>query len=214
MTQPHAIFLMGPTASGKTDLAVRLAQDYPIDIISVDSSMVYRGLDIGTAKPSAAELALAPHRLIDIRDPAQAYSAAEFREDALKEMAEISARGRIPLLVGGTMLYFKVLRDGLADLPQANEQVRNQIILQAQNEGWAAIHQQFAQVDPVTAIRLKPTDSQRLQRALEVYLVTGTPLSVWHQQQQKQSLPYQIHQFALLPQDRSVLHDRIENVLI
>ena len=210
MTQPHAVFLMGPTASGKTDLAVRLAQDYPIDIVSVDSSMVYRGLDIGTAKPGAAELALAPHRLIDIRDPAQAYSAAEFREDALKEMAEITARGRIPLLVGGTMLYFKVLRDGLADLPQANEQVRSQIILQAQNEGWAAIHQQLAQVDPVTATRLKPTDSQRLQRALEVYLVTGTPLSVWHQQQQKQNLPYQIHQFALLPQDRRILHHRIE----
>ena len=144
MTQPHAVFLMGPTASGKTDLAVRLAQDYPIDIVSVDSSMLYRRLDIGTAKPGAAELALAPHRLIDIRDPAQAYSAAEFREDALKEMAEITARGRIPLLVGGTMLYFKVLRDGLADLPQANEQVRSQIILQAQNEGWAAIHQQLA----------------------------------------------------------------------
>ena len=125
-------------------------------------------------------------------------------------MAEITARGRIPLLVGGTMLYFKVLRDGLADLPQANEQVRSQIILQAQNEGWAAIHQQLAQVDPVTATRLKPTDSQRLQRALEVFLVTGIPLSVWHQQQQKQNLPYQIHQFALLPQDRSVLHERIE----
>ena len=210
MTQPHAIFLMGPTASGKTDLAIRLAQNYPIDIISVDSSMVYHGLDIGTAKPSAAELALAPHRLIDIRDPAQAYSAAEFREDALKEMSEISARGRIPLLVGGTMLYFKVLRDGLADLPQANEHIRNKIILQAQAEGWAAIHQQLALVDSITAARLKPTDSQRLQRALEVYLVTGTPLSVWHEQQQKQSLPYHLHQFALLPQDRNILHERIE----
>lgn len=210
MSQTNAIFLMGPTASGKTDLASRLVQEFPVDIISVDSSMVYRGLDIGTAKPSAAELAVAPHRLIDIRDPAQAYSAAEFREDALKEMAEITARGRIPLLVGGTMLYFKILKEGLADLPQANEPIRQQIMAQAQAEGWAAIHQQLTQVDPITATRLKPTDSQRLQRALEVYLVTGIPLSVWHQQQQKQALPYHLHQFALLPNDRSVLHQRIE----
>lgn len=210
MSQANAIFLMGPTASGKTDLASRLVQEFPVDIISVDSSMVYRGLDIGTAKPSAAELAVAPHRLIDIRDPAQAYSAAEFREDALKEMAEITARGRIPLLVGGTMLYFKILKEGLADLPQANEPIRQQIMVQAQAEGWAAIHQQLTQVDPITAARLKPTDSQRLQRALEVYLVTGTPLSVWHQQQQKQALPYHLHQFAILPQDRTILHQRIE----
>ena len=210
MSLPNAIFLMGPTASGKTDLAIRLVQHYPVDIISVDSSMVYRGLDIGTAKPSAAELASAPHRLIDIKDPAQAYSAAEFREDALKEMAEISARGRIPLLVGGTMLYFKILRDGIADLPQANEAIRQQIIEQAQQEGWAVIHQQLARVDAVTAARLKPTDSQRLQRALEVYLATGIPLSVWHEQQQAQALPYRIHQFGLLPQDRSILHQRIE----
>ena len=210
MSLPNAIFLMGPTASGKTDLAIRLVQHYPVDIISVDSSMVYRGLDIGTAKPSAAELASAPHRLIDIKDPAQAYSAAEFREDALKEMAEISARGRIPLLVGGTMLYFKILRDGIADLPQANEAIRQQIVEQAQQEGWAVIHQQLARVDAVTAARLKPTDSQRLQRALEVYLATGIPLSVWHEQQQAQALPYCIHQFGLLPQDRSILHQRIE----
>lgn len=210
MSLPNAIFLMGPTASGKTDLAIRLVQHYPVDIISVDSSMVYRGLDIGTAKPSASELALAPHRLIDIKDPAQTYSAAEFREDALREMAEISARGRIPLLVGGTMLYFKILRDGIADLPQANEAIRQQIIEQAQQKGWAAIHQQLAGVDAVTAARLKPTDSQRLQRALEVYLATGIPLSVWHEQQQAQALPYCIHQFGLLPQDRSILHQRIE----
>ncbi len=163
-SMPSAIFLMGPTASGKTDLAVRLAQNYPIDIISVDSSMVYCGLDIGTAKPSAVELALAPHRLIDIRDPAQAYSAAEFREDALKEMAKISARGRIPLLVGGTMLYFKVLKDGLADLPQANEHIRHQIILQAQQQGWAAIHQQLSLVDPITAARLKPAHPRLVSR--------------------------------------------------
>lgn len=209
-SQATAIFLMGPTASGKTNLAIHLAQHYPVDIISVDSSMVYCGMDIGTAKPTAAELALAPHRLIDIRDPNQPYSAADFREDALREMAEISARGRIPLLVGGTMLYFKVLKEGLADLPQANATIRAQILAQAQAEGWAAIHQQLAQVDAVTAARLKTTDSQRLQRALEVYYVTGVPLSVWHAQQQKQSIPYNIQQVALLPKARDVLHQRIE----
>lgn len=152
---PPAIFLMGPTASGKTDLAIKLAQHYPIDIISVDSSMVYRGLDIGTAKPSAEELAVAPHRLIDIRDPAQPYSAADFRHDALAEMAEISAKGRIPLLVGGTMLYFKVLKDGLANLPPADESVRANIFNQAQISGWPAIHQQLAEVDPHHRCTLK-----------------------------------------------------------
>jgi tRNA dimethylallyltransferase len=207
---PPAIFLMGPTASGKTDVAIRLAQEYPIDIISVDSSMVYRGLDIGTAKPSAAELALAPHRLIDIRDPAQPYSAADFRVDALREMAEITSKGRIPLLVGGTMLYFKVLKEGLANLPEANEVVRAEILLEAQTHGWPYIHQKLATIDPVTAARLTPNDSQRLQRALEVYYLTGTPLSVLHQAQEILTLPYRLLEIALLPKERSVLHERIE----
>ena len=207
---PPAIFLMGPTASGKTDVAIRLAQEYPIDIISVDSSMVYRGLDIGTAKPTAEELALAPHRLIDIRDPAQPYSAADFRIDALKEMAEITSRGRIPLLVGGTMLYFKVLKEGLANLPEANDVVRAEILLEAQTHGWPYIHQKLATIDPVTAARLTPNDSQRLQRALEVYYLTGTPLSVLHQAQEIQTLPYRLLEIALLPKERSVLHERIE----
>ena len=207
---PPAIFLMGPTASGKTDVAIRLAQEYPIDIISVDSSMVYRGLDIGTAKPSAAELALAPHRLIDIRDPAQPYSAADFRVDALREMAEITSKGRIPLLVGGTMLYFKVLKEGLANLPEANEVVRAEILLEAQTHGWPYIHQKLATIDPVTAARLTPNDSQRLQRALEVYYLTGTPLSELHQAQEIQTLPYRLLEIALLPKERSVLHERIE----
>ena len=207
---PPAIFLMGPTASGKTDVAIRLAQEYPIDIISVDSSMVYHGLDIGTAKPSAAELALAPHRLIDIRDPAQPYSAADFRVDALREMAEITSKGRIPLLVGGTMLYFKVLKEGLANLPEANEVVRAEILLEAQTHGWPYIHQKLATIDPVTAARLTPNDSQRLQRALEVYYLTGTPLSVLHQAQEIQTLPYRLLEIALLPKERSVLHERIE----
>ena len=207
---PPAIFLMGPTASGKTDVAIRLAQEYPIDIISVDSSMVYRGLDIGTAKPTAEELALAPHRLIDIRDPAQPYSAADFRVDALREMAEITSKGRIPLLVGGTMLYFKVLKEGLANLPEANEVVRAEILLEAQTHGWPYIHQKLATIDPVTAARLTPNDSQRLQRALEVYYLTGTPLSVLHQAQEIQTLPYRLLEIALLPKERSVLHERIE----
>lgn len=209
-TLPPAIFLMGPTASGKTDVAIRLAQEYPIDIISVDSSMVYRGLDIGTAKPSAAELVLAPHRLIDIRDPAQPYSAADFRVDALKEMAEITSKGRIPLLVGGTMLYFKVLKEGLANLPEANSVVRAEILLEAQTHGWPYIHKKLATIDPVTAARLTPNDSQRLQRALEVYYLTGTPLSVLHQAQEIQTLPYRLLEIALLPKERSVLHERIE----
>ena len=209
-TLPPAIFLMGPTASGKTDVAIRLAQEYPIDIISVDSSMVYRGLDIGTAKPTAEELALAPHRLIDIRDPAQPYSAADFRVDALREMAEITSKGRIPLLVGGTMLYFKVLKEGLANLPEANEVVRAEILLEAQTHGWPYIHQKLATIDPVTAARLTPNDSQRLQRALEVYYLTGTPLSVLHQAQEIQTLPYRLLEIALLPKERSVLHERIE----
>lgn len=204
------ILLMGPTASGKTDLAIRLAQEFPVEIISVDSSMVYTGLDIGTAKPTQSELALAPHRLIDIRDPAQPYSAADFRSDALAHIAEIHQQGRIPLLVGGTMLYFKVFKDGLANLPQANEEIRQKILLQAQEQGWPAIHQLLVQVDPITAQRLKPTDAQRLQRALEVYYVTGVPLSTWHAQQQREELPFQYYQFALLPKAREILHQRIE----
>lgn len=210
MHKQQAIFLMGPTASGKTDLAMRLVQHYPVELISVDSSMVYKGLDIGTAKPTAEELAQAPHRLIDIRDPAQAYSAADFRQDALAAMAEITAKGKIPVLVGGTMLYFKILKDGIADLPQADNVIREQISQQALEQGWPAIHQQLQQVDPISAQRLKPTDAQRLQRALEVYLLTGIPLSVWHERQVKQSLPYDIQSFALLPASREILHQRIE----
>ncbi len=210
LTLPPAIFLMGPTASGKTDVAIRLAQEYPIDIISVDSSMVYRGLDIGTAKPTAAELALAPHRLIDIRDPAQPYSAADFRMDALREMADSTSRGRIPLLVGGTMMYFKVLKEGLANLPEANEIIRAEITLEAQTHGWPFIHQKLTAVDPITAARLMPNDSQRLQRALEVFYLTGQTLSSLHKTQVTQSLPYCLLEVALLPKERSVLHERIE----
>ncbi|MDP2228318.1 MAG: tRNA (adenosine(37)-N6)-dimethylallyltransferase MiaA [Moraxellaceae bacterium] len=202
---------MGPTASGKTALAIELASTGPYDIISVDSGMVYRGMDIGTAKPDATTLARAPHRLIDIRDPADAYSAADFRHDALTEMAAIAAAGRIPLLVGGTMLYFRVLLDGLADMPPADADVRARIAALAEAEGWPAVHARLAEVDPVAAARLGPNDSQRLSRALEVFEVSGRPLSVWHDEQRPpEALPYDITQIAIAPPDRTVLHQRIE----
>lgn len=166
LNRPPAIFIMGPTASGKTALSIALRQRLPVELISVDSALIYRGMDIGTAKPSAEELALAPHRLIDIRDPAESYSAADFRKDALKEMDEITAAGRIPLLVGGTMLYFKALLDGLSPLPSADPAVRQRIEQQAAELGWERLHQQLAEVDPVSAARIHPNDPQRLSRAL------------------------------------------------
>jgi tRNA dimethylallyltransferase len=210
-TLPPAVLLMGPTASGKTRLAVELAQRGPFDIISVDSGMVYRGMDIGTAKPDAATLRAAPHRLIDIRAPQDAYSAAEFRADALREMAAISGAGRIPLLVGGTMLYFRVLLEGLAALPEADAELRARLEAEAAAEGWPALHARLATVDPVTAARLGPNDSQRLQRALEVYELTGKPLSQWHAEQGPPVLPpYRFVQVALAPPDRADLHIRIE----
>ncbi|WP_354016419.1 tRNA (adenosine(37)-N6)-dimethylallyltransferase MiaA [Endozoicomonas lisbonensis] len=207
---PPAICLMGPTASGKTDLAIRLSEVLPCELISVDSALVYKGMDIGTAKPTAEEQARAPHRLIDIKDPSEPYSAAMFREDALREMAEITARGKIPLLVGGTMLYFKILRDGIAELPSAAPEVRERILQEAAEKGWPELHRRLQEVDPVTAERLKPRDAQRIQRALEVYETTGKPLSVWHQEQEDQRLPYRLVNLAIAPQERSVLHERIK----
>ena len=207
---PLAITLMGPTASGKTELAIRLAEQYQCELISVDSALVYRGMDIGTAKPSADELARAPHRLIDIRDPAEPYSAADFRADALQAMAEITAAGKTPVLVGGTMLYFKALLDGLSELPAADPAVRAQIAAQADAEGWAALHQELQQIDPVSAARIHPNDPQRLSRAIEVYRLSGLSMTE-HSQQQKQAKPaYRFCQFAIAPADRSVLHERIE----
>lgn len=208
---PPAILLMGPTASGKTKLAIELVERGPFEIISVDSGMVYRDMNIGTAKPDAQTLARAPHRLIDIRDPAESYSAAQFRADALREMTEITAAGRIPLLVGGTMLYFKVLLEGLANMPDADAELRAQLDAEAVLKGWPAMHARLAEVDPVTAARLKPNDSQRLQRALEVYELTGKPLSQWHAEQAPpEELPYRLSQIAVAPPDRAVLHERIE----
>lgn len=205
----HAIFLMGPTASGKTDLAIRLRQTLPVEIISVDSALIYRGMDIGTAKPNVQELALAPHRLIDIKDPSESYSAAEFRRDALREMQEISAQGKIPLLVGGTMLYFKALLEGLSPLPSADEKVRSEIEAKAAQFGWAALHQELAKIDPVSAQRINPNDSQRINRALEVFYLSGQTLTALSTQK-SEALPYHIDQFAIAPQDRSLLHQRIE----
>lgn len=207
--KPKAIFLMGPTASGKTALAIALRQKLPVDIISVDSALIYRGMDIGTAKPDMNEQSLAPHRLIDILDPAFPYSAADFRRDALKAMEEITASGRIPLLVGGTMLYFKALLEGLSPLPSANSDVRAEIEKKAAEQGWEAIHKELALVDPVAAQRIHPNDPQRLSRALEVYLISGKTMTELTKIS-GESLPYDVYQFAIAPKDRNVLHQRIE----
>ena len=207
--KPKAIFLMGPTASGKTALAIALRQKLPVDIISVDSALIYRGMDIGTAKPDATEQSLAPHQLIDILDPALPYSAADFRRDALNAMEEITAAGRIPLLVGGTMLYFKALLEGLSPLPSANPDVRAEIEKKAVEQGWEAIHKELALVDPVAAQRIHPNDPQRLSRALEVYLISGKTMTELTKIS-GESLPYDVYQFAIAPKDRNVLHQRIE----
>ena len=179
--RPTAIFLMGPTAAGKTDLAVKLCQRFPCEIISVDSALVYRGMDIGTAKPGPEILAQAPHRLIDIRDPADSYSVGEFYRDALAAMEDITARGKVPLLVGGTMMYFKALRDGLGDLPQADAAVRARLESELEAQGHEALHQRLQQLDPEAARRIHPHNRQRLLRALEVYEVTGRPISSFWQ---------------------------------
>ena len=207
--KPLAIFLMGPTASGKTDLAIQLRQQLPVEVISVDSALIYRGMDIGTAKPSKAELALAPHRLIDICDPAESYSAANFRTDALREMQEISAQGKIPLLVGGTMLYYKALLEGLSPLPSADEKVRSEIEAKAALIGWGGLHQELSKIDPISAQRINPNDSQRINRALEVFYLTGKTLTQLTAQK-GEALPYDILQFAIAPEQREVLHLRIE----
>ncbi|WP_313666609.1 tRNA (adenosine(37)-N6)-dimethylallyltransferase MiaA [Atlantibacter hermannii] len=206
---PKAIFLMGPTASGKTALAINLRKTLPVELISVDSALIYQGMDIGTAKPTSEELAQAPHRLLDMLDPAQAYSAADFRRDALKEMAEITASGRIPLLVGGTMLYFKALLEGLSPLPSANADIRARIEQQAAEQGWDALHRELQEIDPVAARRIHPNDPQRLSRALEVFFISGKTLTELTQTS-GEALPYQVHQFAIAPASRELLHQRIE----
>ena len=205
---PPVIFLMGPTASGKTALAIELVKRLPCDIISVDSALIYRGMDIGTAKPTAEELAQAPHRLLDIRDPFQAYSAADFRQDALREIEAIVAQGRIPLLVGGTMLYYKALLEGLSPLPAADPVIRQAIEAEASLSGWEALHAQLQSIDPVAAARIHPNDPQRLSRALEVYRISGQTLTELTQTKGEQ-LPYRTLQFAIAPTDRELLRQRI-----
>lgn len=206
---PPAICLMGPTACGKTDLAVHLVEHLPCEIVSVDSALVYRGMDIGTAKPDAATLARAPHRLIDLIEPTQNYSAEQFRKDALQAMAEIAARGRIPLLVGGTMLYFKALKEGLDALPEADPELRAEIEARAVELGWPALHAELARLDPQTAARLKPNDAQRIERALEVCYLSGEPMSALFARQKSAPPPYRLIEIALVPSDRAALHARI-----
>ena len=206
---PPAILLMGPTASGKTAVALWLAERFPVELVSVDSAQVFRDMDVGTAKPDAATLARFPHRLIDLISPEEAYSDARFRADALAALREIAARGRIPLLVGGTMLYYKALLDGLAELPQADPAVRAAIDAQAAAHGWPAVHAELARVDPATAARLHATDAQRLQRALEVFRIAGRPMSELLAAGRRHRPPYDFLSLGLLPADRAALHARI-----
>jgi tRNA dimethylallyltransferase len=206
---PCAILLMGPTASGKTAAAMALADRFPVELISVDSAQVFIDMDVGTAKPDRATLARYPHRLIDLITPEHSYSAARFRHDALAAMAEITAAGKVPVLVGGTMLYFRALLHGLADLPQADAALRAEIDAEAAAAGWPAMHAKLAGLDPATAARLHPTDSQRLQRALEICRLTGRPMSELLAESEQQKPPYDFLSIGLLPSERAVLHERI-----
>lgn len=206
---PLVVAIMGPTASGKTAAALAIAQQIPAEIISVDSALVYRGMDIGTAKPNARELASVPHHLIDILDPTDSYSVAQFRTDTLRLAADIAARGKLPLLVGGTMLYFKGLRDGLDDLPGADPALRAELETEAAALGWPAMHARLQTLDPVTAARLAPNDAQRIQRALEIIALSGQPMSALLALREKTTLPFDLLSFALEPSERAVLHERI-----
>lgn len=207
------ICLMGPTASGKTDLAVRLVQQYPVDIISVDSAMVYHGMDIGSAKPSAEELAVAPHHLINICDPAENYSAGQFCQDALELIDKIHQAGRTPLLVGGTMMYFNLLQRGFNEFPQSDKLVRDKVSAEAKNLGWQKLHQRLAEIDPQTASKIHPNDQQRIQRALEVFYSTGNTMTELQQKQQWQKFPFDFTNIIIAPKDRATIHARIEQRL-
>ena len=208
---PPAIFIMGPTASGKTGAAVYLQSKLPVEIISVDSALVFKDMDIGTAKPDVETLTKAPHHLINMIDPTSAYSAANFRGDALRLMADITARGKIPLLVGGTMLYFKALEEGLSGLPEASPAIRAKLDAEAAQIGWPAMHNKLASIDSATAARLKPNDMQRIQRALEVIEISGETMSSLFVKQTAEKLPYNLLKIALIPSDRKILHARIES---
>lgn len=206
---PPALLLMGPTASGKTATALELARVLPCEIVSVDSALVYKGMDIGTAKPDRETLARFPHHLIDVIEPHETYSAARFRDDALALMREITERGRIPLLVGGTMLYFKALVEGLNELPEADPMIRLVIDTMAQEQGWPAVHAKLMELDPQTAARLEPADAQRVQRALEIYYISGKTMGELLQKPRYVYFPYSPIKIALMPEDRSALHERI-----
>jgi len=208
---PSIIFIMGPTAAGKTDLAVACVEEFGCELISVDSALVYREMNIGTAKPDAETLARAPHKLIDIIDPAEAYSAANFREDALAEIKSILSRGKTPVLVGGTMLYYKALQDGLSELPAADASIRGQLEADAAQFGWQAMHDRLAKIDAVSAQRIHPNDPQRIQRALEVFEISGKTLTEYWQQQTAHALPYNVVKIAFFPEDRALLRERIAN---
>lgn len=210
MTDRPVVCIMGPTASGKTRLAVDLVRRFPFEIVSVDSALIYRGMDIGTAKPDAATLAIAPHRLIDFLDPAQAYSAAQFRSDCLREMEQIRQRGRLPLLVGGTMLYFRALQHGLSPLPGADPALRARLDAQMREQGLESLHARLAEVDPEAARRIHPNDPQRIQRALEVFELSGRPLSAHFAESDPDWRPLRLLKLAVVPHDRGVLHARIE----
>jgi tRNA dimethylallyltransferase len=207
--RPLALAIMGPTASGKTAFALEVAERFDGEIVSVDSALVYRGLDIGAAKPTREERAHVPHHLLDVRDPWQTYSAAEFAQEARQAMDDIAARGRLPVLAGGTGLYFQALLEGMAAMPPADPALRQQIGAEAQARGWPALHADLAQVDPVAAARIHATDPQRIQRALEVFRLTGTPISQWQREARGQRLPYRVLKLVLAPADRDVLHERI-----
>ena len=210
MSDKKVICIMGPTASGKTGLGIELVERFNGEIISVDSAMVYKGMDIGTAKPSADEQARAPHRLIDIIDPAESYSAANFREDAIREANEIFAKGKVPVFVGGTMLYFRALLSGLSDLPQADDEIRKKLEHDAAQLGWDIMHERLNQIDPASAARIHPNDPQRIQRALEVYEITGKPLTQLFEEQKRKQAPFDSIKIALQPDERAKLHKKIE----
>lgn len=203
------ICLMGPTAAGKTKAAIELVQKFPFEIISVDSGMIYRGMDIGTAKPTPEELVIAPHRLIDIIDPSATYSVAQFRADALNEIRDILSKGKIPLLVGGTMLYFRVLQQGISKLPQADKEVRARISEEAEKIGWEALYQRLIALDPAASLRITSNDTQRIQRALEVYELSGKTMSEWFAEEEMQPLPYKVLNLLIAPSSRSILRERI-----